>query len=401
MGRTATARQPRDWPAFVWSVGEEGSDPVVDVDGVDFRHDQYEQSGHYNHMDADLRAIASLGVEVVRHGMPWRLTEPEPGVYDWTLWDRAFAACNDAGLTPVVDLLHFGLPDHFGGFADRAWVDGFCRYVDALLARYPEPLWFTPINEPGITATMSARWGVWNDRLATPHDHARVLSNIVLANLEALARIQADRNGLWISSEGFDVYVDPTGTSPQKVERRQAVSWLAWDLHLGHDPLPAAAEYLDVIDDDIRSRIAELAMSDDLIAGLDFYPTSVQSVAGPAPQWSIAERIHHGMTAMSAWHDRYRQPFWISETSNLTLPISEQVPWLTQLVAGLDALAHDGLPVRGVCWYSRGDQYDWQTALTKPTGAVTEVGLFDTKRVARPVATTLQQFVSAHSARND
>ena len=45
-----------------------------------------------------------------------------------------------------------------------------------------------------------------------------------------------------------------------------------------------------------------------------------------------------------------------------------------------------GLPVRGLCWYSRGDQYDWETALTQPVGRVTEVGLFTAERQPRPVA---------------
>jgi beta-glucosidase/6-phospho-beta-glucosidase/beta-galactosidase len=381
------------WPDFVWSIGEEGSDPIVDVDGVPFRHDQYAQSGHYDLMADDLRSIAGLGVEVVRYGMPWRVTEPERGLYDWALWDRALAACHDAGLTPVVDLLHFGLPDHYSGFADPAWVDGFCRYVDAFLARYPEPMWFTPVNEPGITATLTARWGLWNDRLATAADHARVLGNIVLANLEAVARICADRDGWWISSEGFDVFVDPSSIAPHKVERRQAVSWLVWDLHFGTEPLPAAARYLDPIHNTIRTRIADLAVHDHVVAGHDFYPTSVQCVEGPTPEWAVAERVAVGLETLRSWHQRYRQPFWISETSNLSLPVSEQVPWLTELVAGLDQLRSEGLPVRGLCWYSRGDQYDWQTALAKPTGAVTEVGLFDSARAPRPVAASFREFV--------
>ena len=391
----------RLWPAFVWSVGEEGSDPIVEVDGAPFRHDQYRQSGHYDRMDDDLRAIAVLGIEVVRYGMPWRIAEPLPGVYDWTLWDRALAACADAGLTPVIDLLHFGLPDHYHGFADRSWVDGFCRYVDAFLARYPEPMWFTPVNEPGITATMTARWGLWNDCLSTAVDHARVLGNIVLANLEAIARVRADRHGWWIGSEGFDVFVDVSARSRHITERRQAISWLVWDLHFGLDPLPAVAGHLEPIDDAIRSRIVDLAVRDDLVAGHDFYPTSLQPVGGPAPQWTVDDRIELGMTALRAWHERYRQPFWISETSNLSLPTDDQIPWLIRLVAGLDQLAQDGLPVRGLCWYSRGDQYHWQTGLARPTGAITEVGLFDTARSPRPVAATLAALVAARSEPTD
>jgi beta-glucosidase len=106
------------FPDFAWAVGEEGSDPLVLDDGVPYRQDQFEQSGHYSHVDDDLRSIAALGVKIVRYGAPWRLSEPEPGRYDWRLWDRALAHCAEHGLEPIVDLLHFGLPDSYDGFAD-------------------------------------------------------------------------------------------------------------------------------------------------------------------------------------------------------------------------------------------------------------------------------------------
>ena len=68
------------------------------------------------------------------------------------------------------------------------------------------------------------------------------------------------------------------------------------------------------------------------------------------------------------------------------LPLDQQIPWLDTLTAGLARMRGDGRPARGLCWYSRGDQFDWQTALIEPVGAVTEVGLFDNDRRARPVA---------------
>lgn len=374
------------FPDFAVAVGEEGSDPVVERDGVDFRHDQFAQSGHTGRMEQDLRAIADLGVGVVRYGSPWRLAEPAPREYDWSHWDRALAACDAAGLEPVIDLLHFGLPDHHPRFADPAWVDAFVRYVDAFLARYRSPRWFTPVNEPGITALLTARFGMWNDRLAGAADHARVLALVTLANLEALARISADRPAMWIGAEGFDVPVAMTDDAVGEVEARRAVAQLVWDLHLGVEPLPAGAAYLAPVSDATLARIRALAVRDSLVAGHDFYPTAVQPVGGPDPGWSTTDLVALGAAELVRWHDRYRVPFWIGETSNLSRPVAEQVPWLEALVAALDGLRADGLPVRGLCWYSRGDQFDWQTALTNPTGAVTEVGLFDVDRNARPVA---------------
>ena len=87
-----------------------------------------------------------------------------------------------------------------------------------------------------------------------------------------------------------------------------------------------------------------------------------------------------------SWFARYDRPFWVAETSNLGLDVADGPVWLDRLVATLDRLRADGLPVHGLCWYSRGDQYDWHTMLTRPLGEVTEVGLFDAGRSPRPVA---------------
>jgi hypothetical protein len=192
-----------DFPGFAVACGEEGSDPLVPHSGAVVRVDEFAQSGHMEHMDADLADVAGLGVRVWRYGMPWRRTEVAPGEYDWSDWDRALKTCEDHGLEPVVDLCHFGLPDHYPGFCDPGWVDGFCRYVDAFLARYPSPRWFTPVNEPGVTAVMSALLGVWNDARGSEEDYAIALAHVTLANLEALARVRADRDGWWIGAEGF------------------------------------------------------------------------------------------------------------------------------------------------------------------------------------------------------
>jgi hypothetical protein len=123
------------------------------------------------------------------------------------------------------------------------------------------------------------------------------------------------------------------------------------------------------------------------VAGHDIYPVSVAMHGARAHRpLSIAERVRAYETEATAWFERYGVPFWVSETSNLGLTVDEGAEWLAALTASLDEMSSRGLPVRGICWYSRGDQYDWDTALTAPVGRVTEVGLFDTARRARPVA---------------
>ena len=384
--------EDRDFPAFAVALGEEGSDPLVLHEGELVRVDEYAASGHYDRMDADLADVAALGVRVWRYGMPWRLAEPLPGVYDWTLWDRALAACGRHGLEPVIDLCHFGLPDHYAGFCGAGWVDGFTRYVEAFLARYPEPRWFTPVNEPGITAMFSARLGMWNDRLATEGDYFTALGNIALANLEALRLVRADRDGWWIGSEGFGCHLtDPDdATAAQAATDARDLEYAVWDLHFGVAPRGIAARMNEVIAPAVLDRIEALVgvvPTDRIVAGHDIYPVSVTAHGSRAERpISIAERVAAYEATAGTWYERYRVPFWVSETSNLSLPVEQGTEWLDALTASLVSLGERGLPVRGICWYSRGDQFDWDTALTVPVGAVTEVGLFDAERKQRPVA---------------
>lgn len=385
------------FPDFAVACGEEASDPTVLHDGAVVRVDELAASDHLRRQDGDLADVRSLGVTIWRYGMPWRLTEPEPGHYDWTLWDRALDACARHGLVPVIDLCHFGLPDHYGGFCDPAWVEGFGRYVDAFLARYRDPLLFTPVNEPMITASFSGLVGFWNDRRASRADYLTALAHVTLANLEALARIDADRPGWWIGAEGFGCHVAVTPEDEPAAERARALEQLVWDLHLGVAPRPEVAD-LDRVDPAILGRIDALAgRTDRMVAGHDFYPLSVTVHGERTEPLTIDERIAAYECEAAAWYSRYQRPFWVAETSNLGLEVADGPIWLAGLVAALDRLRADGLPARGLCWYSRGDQYDWHTALTRPVREVTEVGLFDADRHPRPVAAAYARLAAERS----
>lgn len=344
------------FPAFAWASGEECSDPTVLHEGRVVRVDQLESTGHLANLDTDLAQAASLGISAWRYGMPWHRVEVAPGEYDWSLWDRALAACEEHGLAPVVDLCHFGMPDHYGGFCDPSWVAGFTRYVEAFLARYPGPRWFTPVNEPSITAAECALFGLWNDRRSSGRDFATALSHCVLADLEAWALIRADRAARNVCAEAFfaPVVTDP---SRQGECEEFAAHWrAAWDLRLGFPLDPRAEATFSRVDDRVRARIAELATTEGVIAGHDFYPTSVM-VYGPGgeprPALSIGERLAAYETAARAFHARFGIDFWVAETSNLGLPVDDGPAWLEGLATTLGRLRADGLPVRGLCWYSR------------------------------------------------
>ncbi len=384
------------FPRFAWGSGEECSTPTVLHGGRVVRVDEMESTGHYRNLDLDLSLAGGLGIDVWRYGIPWYRVETAPGEYDWDLWDRALAGCEREGLRPVVDLCHFGLPDHYGGFSEPDWVDGLVAYAEAFLTRYPEPTLFTPVNEPLATAGVSCLYGRWNDRLTDVDAYGRALAHCIRADLEVAAMIRSDRDGWNISAEVFLVPVVLDEAARAGAEKLAARVRAPWDLRLGRDVDPLVENEFRTVPEAELARIAELAGGDNFVAGHDFYPTSALPMGGAeGVELTVDERLDAYVDAARDFHRRYGVDFWVSETSCLGLGPDHAEEWLGGLATRLRDLAADGVGIRGLCWYSRGDQHDWDSMLVPPVHRITPVGLYDMGRNARPVAGLFRRLAAA------
>src|SRR3546814_13282417 len=97
---------------------------------------------------------------------------------------------------------------------------------------------------------------MWNDRRASEDDYFTALANVTLANLEALVRIQADRDGWWIGSEGFGCELADADDAAARQAATDArdMQQAVWDLHLGLTPRGVAARLTDVVPDPVHDR---------------------------------------------------------------------------------------------------------------------------------------------------
>lgn len=368
---------------FYWMVGEESSDPVVAFEGRRVRVDQMASTGHLDRMEDDLAQIRSVGAGFVRYGVNWRRVQPGgPGAFVWDQWDAALAACDRLGLEMVVDLLHFGAPDWLDGVADPRLPGAFLRYAEAFLRRYDRPRWFTPVNEPFITASFSTQIGIWNEAVQDEATFVRTLAQLCLADLSVSAAIRADRRATFLHSEAFGLDLPANRSDVLRATRANAFRNLSFDLRYGVEPDPSIHDAVERLDRVLWSQLQALAFTDGVVAGHDYYPVSV-----PADGRSYASLARD-------FHRRYHVPFMVAETSNLGLDPSEGPRWLTDLSEEGRRLRAEGLPFVGICWYSRGDQHDWHTTLTRPVGEVTPVGLFDIDRRPRPAAATFRELAA-------
>src|SRR4029079_7024472 len=182
-GRHATIRSPgrhrgsqRDIVmSFVVATGIEWSAPLI-AGGL--RRDELLLTGHHDRVEEDLDLVVGLGITHLRYGVPFHVVAADPDALDWAWTDRAMAAIRERPIAPIARLLHFGVPDDLWGIGDPRLIQRYRTFVHAFVERYPWVRWYTPVNEPCITAQHSAKLGWWNERRASGPAFVRALLNV-------------------------------------------------------------------------------------------------------------------------------------------------------------------------------------------------------------------------------
>lgn len=367
--------------SFVVATGIECSAPVIRGGS---RRDQLLLTEHWTRVEEDLDLVTAMGITHLRYGVPFHIVAADPDNLDWAWTDVAMAALRGRPIEPIVDLLHFAVPDDLSGIGDPALPERYANYVRAFIERYPWVRWYTPVNEPYITALFSAKNGWWNEQQRTYRAFVQALRNVARCAVEGTRIIRERRpDAVFLQSDACEVFrpVEPAATAraAHLTERGR----LGFDLTYGHPISATMRKWL------LRYGMepAELdwfldqGSSENAIVGLDYYPLNERLVTARGVTLP-GERQGFDLAAR-AFHERYDVPIMLAETNHQT---ELAIAWLTDVWNETVALAESGIPVAGFCWYSLTDQVDWDTCLREPNGTVNSFGLVDLGRSRRPVA---------------
>lgn len=379
---------------FVVATGIECSAPVI-AGGT--RRDELRLTGHWDRFGDDLAIVRDLGIGVVRYGIPFHVVAAEARRFDWEWTDRALGAVHDAGLTPIVDLLHFGLPDDLWGFGDPRLPERHLSFVEAFVGRYPWVRHYTPVNEPWISAAMSARHGLWNERRRDEPSVVAALANAVRCAVLASEAIRASRaDAVFLQSDACERWVATSAETEDEAALLNEQRFVAWELTYGREPSELALRWLgeNGLTDAALAWFLDHGSADGAIVGHDYYSGNEHEVF--APGRSRVRRPLDGYASLAReLHARLGLPFFLAETNRET---DEALGWLAGVWNDALALRADGLPIRGVCWYSLTDQVDWDTALAEVNGRVNPLGLVDLERRLRPVGIAYGALAEAAAA---
>ena len=374
--------------------------PECTINRIEERwRDQSELTGfaqrHY-----DLARLATLGAKRIRLPVLWERVARAAGPgLDFSWADEAMANALEAGIEPIVGLLHHGSGPRHTSLVDRHFPALFADYARRVAERYPAQRWWTPINEPLTTARFSCLYGLWYPHAEDDATFVRALLNQVQATVLAMRAIRAvnpDARLLQTDDLGFTRCTP--GLEAQAAfdnERR----WLAFDLLCGRvDEAHPLRDWLRACGAGERelARLCEAPCPPDIIGinayvtserfldeRLQLHPSHLHGGNGRQAYVDVETVRAHGALIdgfagrLRETHARYGRPIAITEV-HMGCTREEQMRWLHQAwTAALDA-RREGVDVRGVTAWAAFGTVDWSSLLTREAGHY-EPGLWDVR----------------------
>ncbi|HMG90362.1 MAG TPA: family 1 glycosylhydrolase [Chryseolinea sp.] len=379
---------------FMFTTGMENSYPKIPLpDGTMFRVDEMEKADHYSRWDEDFHLVVDLGIEFLRYGPPYYKTHLAPGKFDWSFSDVTFGRLRELGITPIVDLCHFGVPDWLDNFQNPEFPHYFCEFATAFSKRYPHLQLYTPINEIFITAMFSAQYGWWNECLRSDRAFVTALKHLAKANVMAMHCILKNQpNATFIQSESSEYFHPVSPEAAQCARFLNQKRFLSLDLTYGYPLSVTMYEYLlqHGMSKNEFQWFRENQIKARCIMGNDYYVTNEHLVHADGTTQASGE-IFGYYVITSQYYNRYKLPIMHTET-NIRMPACTE--WLFKQWANVHRLKHDGVPVIGFTWYSLLHQVDWDTALRKNDGVINELGLYDLNRKIMPVGKAFSELIA-------
>jgi beta-glucosidase len=340
---------------------------------------------HYHRYSADIALVAGLGLGAYRFSLEWSRIEPEEGEFSRAALDhyrRMLVACGEHGLTPILTFHHFTSPRWIaasGGWEEARTAERFARFCARAMRHLGDlvPLACT-LNEPNLGALLHPVLGIpepRSDVVAFQHASSRravdVMRTAHRLSLEAIKSVRGEtRVGL-------------------------TVAMTAWEAAPGGEETLAR----------LRARA-----EDDFLESLEGDFIGVQNYTGqrvgPGGLLELgvgAERTQMGYAFQpEALESVIRRavdvtglPVYVTENGLATDDDTRRVEFIERAVRGVEACLRDGLDVRGYCYWSLFDNFEWVFGY-RPTFGIVAVDRETQERTIKPSAHRLGEIARAN-----
>ncbi|MBI2985073.1 MAG: glycoside hydrolase family 1 protein [Candidatus Kerfeldbacteria bacterium] len=350
--------------------------------------------GHYERFREDFALAKELGHNAHRFSIEWSRIEPRPGRFDLAAIDhyrQVLVELHRLGLEPLVTLWHFTNPiwiRNQGGWTNRRTIDDFGRYVQAIVDQLGHLIthWVT-LNEPTVYTSHGYISAYWPPQKKNYLSAWQAIRNLVTAHRLAYQIIHrrwpAAKVG--VANNLNDFAAARPGHLLDQGLRAWADFWHnRWWLNQTYD----TQDFL----------------------GINYYfhhplrwrwvgPTKLFAPQTPpaAPQSDLGWEIYPtGLGLVLESVRPYQLPIIISENGVADADDHLRAAFIRDHVAQVDHAIRHGLDVRGYCYWSLLDNFEWREGFTPRFGLV-EVDYHTLKRTIRPSAHAYRQLIVQHS----
>ena len=335
--------------------------------------DEYETTQHYDNWHLDIGLAAEAGAGMARWGVPWHRVQPGRDRFEWEWLDACAARFAEVGVTPVVDLMHYGTPlwlEH--EFASPEYPELVAEYARQVATRYAGVFdVFTPLNEPLLNVIFCGEFGYWPPRLTGDDGFVTVLRGVARGIvLTERALREANPAVTTVNVEAsFRFTGDLDGRHLAQATHLRERAFLVPDLTTGRvGPDHPLAPYLRAhgfTDADFAWFRDNGVVPD--VMGVNYYPALSTEVfeetslhtGGPLDVRPRRNDWTDGLQeVLRAYAERYGRPVFLTETC-LTGTDEEKISWMDASVATVRRLRREGVDVVGYTWWSVFDMHEW------------------------------------------
>ena len=357
---------------------------------------------HYNLYEEDIALMARAGLNAYRFSIEWARIEPQEGLFDEAEIEHyrdVIRCCKKNGIEPIVTLHHFSSPKWLigkGGWEADTTPADFAKYVRFVMERLGSEIQYVcTINEAnmGIQIAVIAKKYMMQmmAKMADASTDGTVQVGMDLEKLMASSQADAASQNM----EVFGVEKVETFTSPRTghgdmivmeahTAARKVIREVAPHVKVGltlslHDVQPvlggegnAAKEW----EDEFTHYLSFIA--DDDFLGVQNYTRSQVGADGPLPAPAGAELTQMDYefypealeNVLRAVSKDYKGELIVTENGIATADDTRRVEFIRRALDGIQNCISDGIPVKGYCYWSLLDNFEWQKGYSMTFGLI-------------------------------
>ena len=379
---------------------------------------------HYSRYEEDIKLLADAGLNAYRFSVEWARIEPEEGKFDENEiehYRKVIACCRANGVEPVVTLMHFTSPVWLirkGGWEAESTIEYFRRYAAYVTEKLgSELMYICTINEANMglqLAAIAKRFQLMARQAAKAKsaegtvqvgiNFEKMMENMKFAAMENAEIFGTPQPQVFVSSrtpEGDALVFRAHQGAKEAIKARYPEIKVGITLSM-HDlqALPGGEKFAeDAWGEEFRHYLPFI-QGDDFL-GVQNYTRTQYGPEGQLPCPAGAEltqmdyefypeALEHVIRRV---HEDFKGSLIVTENGVAVSDDKRRVAFIRRALAGVENCLADGIPVKGYCYWSLMDNFEWQKGYSMTFGLIA-VDRETQKRTAKPSLAYLGKYAN-------